>query len=173
MPILESEVSGLYPIPETRCPFTRRVRHCPILAQVVVDCAGRTDRGVSAVGQVVSFHSWQDVPLERVAQCLNAAAPCVLRAVHVQRMPRKFHATFSVGPYTETDIFPHAGVVSIMGFLSVGASVLVQDPAEEVLHNKQCLTNNIIMCPGCLAAIHLPAAPSQCSSLRWTCIYAR
>ncbi len=65
--------------------------------QVPVDCAGRTDRGVSAAGQVVSFHSWREVPLERVTECLNAAAPGVLRAVHVQRVPRRFHATFSVG----------------------------------------------------------------------------
>ena len=76
--------------------FTQCV-HPHSLAQVAVDCAGRTDRGVSAVGQVVSFHSWHDVDLERVAQCLDAAAPGVLRAVHVQRVPRKFHATFSVG----------------------------------------------------------------------------
>ena len=65
-----------------------------------MDCAGRTDRGVSAAGQVVSFHSWRDISPERVAQCIDAAAPGVLRAVHVQRVPRRFHATFSVGSFS-------------------------------------------------------------------------
>ena len=57
---------------------------------------GRT-KGVSACGQVISFYSWYDVPPEAVAQALSSARPGALRALHVQRMPRSFHATYSVG----------------------------------------------------------------------------
>jgi tRNA pseudouridine(38-40) synthase len=64
--------------------------------QVIVDAAGRTDKGVSACGQVVSFHSWPEVSLEAVAHALDTACRGMLRALHVQRMPRSFHATFSV-----------------------------------------------------------------------------
>ena len=63
-----------------------------------MDGAGRTDKGVSACGQVVSFHSWQDIPCKAIARCLAAAHPGALRAIYVQRMPRSFHAMFSVSP---------------------------------------------------------------------------
>lgn len=61
----------------------------------VVACAGRTDAGVSALGQVVSFYSWPDLQAEDVVRAIDDAAPgdCVARAV--QRVPRSFHAGFS------------------------------------------------------------------------------
>lgn len=66
------------------------------VAQVVVNAAGRTDKGVSAYGQVISFYSWDELSLGDIASCINAASPGHLRALHVQRVPRSFHATFKV-----------------------------------------------------------------------------
>ncbi|EIE20251.1 pseudouridine synthase, partial [Coccomyxa subellipsoidea C-169] len=62
--------------------------------QVVVNAAGRTDRGVSAYGQVVSFYSWEELALDDIITCINAADPGKLRALHAQVVPRSFHATF-------------------------------------------------------------------------------
>ncbi|KAL4420340.1 hypothetical protein ABPG77_006147 [Micractinium sp. CCAP 211/92] len=48
---------------------------------VVLSVAGRTDRGVSALGQLV-------------LGAINAARPGLLRAWHVESVPRSFHASF-------------------------------------------------------------------------------
>ncbi len=63
-----------------------------------MNAAGRTDRGVSAYGQVVSFYSWEELALDDIITCINAADPGKLRALHAQVVPRSFHATFQVSP---------------------------------------------------------------------------
>lgn len=57
--------------------------------------AGRTDRGVSAIGQVISFISQDDVPLDRIARALDEAAPGALAALEVRKVSNSFHAQFS------------------------------------------------------------------------------
>lgn len=66
------------------------------MAQMRVSAAGRTDKGVSAHGQVITFYSWQDLAPDDVLACINAASPATLRAWHAQHTPRSFHATWQV-----------------------------------------------------------------------------
>ncbi|KAH7414706.1 hypothetical protein KP509_14G007000 [Ceratopteris richardii] len=63
-------------------------------AAVVV--AGRTDRGVHAVGQVCSFYTWRsDVCSDDVREHINLLEPKALRAISVDEVPRTFHPNFS------------------------------------------------------------------------------
>jgi tRNA pseudouridine38-40 synthase len=56
---------------------------------------GRTDRGASATGQVISFISRDLVELDRIAQAIDEAVPGALAALDMRRVPDKFHAQFS------------------------------------------------------------------------------
>ncbi|MCL2766266.1 MAG: tRNA pseudouridine(38-40) synthase TruA [Peptococcaceae bacterium] len=58
--------------------------------------AGRTDAGVHARGQVISFpaNSWP-VPLERTVYALNSLLPDDIKAVEAVAKPEGFHARFS------------------------------------------------------------------------------
>jgi tRNA pseudouridine38-40 synthase len=56
---------------------------------------GRTDRGASATGQVISFISRDLVELDRIAQAIDEAVPGALAALEMRRVPDKFHAQFS------------------------------------------------------------------------------
>ncbi|KAL4419960.1 hypothetical protein ABPG75_007058 [Micractinium tetrahymenae] len=62
-------------------PSTCSVPGTATIPAVVLSVAGRTDRGVSALGQLV-------------LAAINAARPGLLRAWHVESVPRCFHATF-------------------------------------------------------------------------------
>ncbi|PRW33719.1 tRNA pseudouridine synthase A [Chlorella sorokiniana] len=63
---------------------------------VVLAAAGRTDRSVHALGQVLSFYTWDDgVTQQDILSAISAARPGLLRAWHAERVPRSFHATFS------------------------------------------------------------------------------
>jgi tRNA pseudouridine(38-40) synthase len=56
---------------------------------------GRTDRGVHATGQVISFWTRRPLDPEAVRAVLDAAAPDALATLSVCWAPRTFHATFS------------------------------------------------------------------------------
>ncbi len=68
----------------------------PVVSQVPVWSAGRTDKGVSAVGQVISFKTELFPHGSHVIAAINAKAPGVLRAYNAVPVPRTFHATFAV-----------------------------------------------------------------------------
>ena len=58
--------------------------------------AGRTDAGVSAVGQLVTFNCWEALSAAALDEAIRAAAPDgALRLVSAVTVPRSFHATFS------------------------------------------------------------------------------
>jgi tRNA pseudouridine38-40 synthase len=57
--------------------------------------AGRTDAGVHALGQVVSFSADGGPPLERVAEALNTVLPDDVSAVRSEAASDAFHARFS------------------------------------------------------------------------------
>lgn len=61
---------------------------------LVLNCAGRTDAGVSAVGQLVSFYSWANIEPEQLRAAIDSCAPAKLRLLSAARVPRAFHATF-------------------------------------------------------------------------------
>src|ERR1700728_811031 len=57
--------------------------------------AGRTDAGVHALGQVVSFGVETAIPLERMVQALNSALPEDVSVRKVEEMRADFSARFS------------------------------------------------------------------------------
>lgn len=57
--------------------------------------AGRTDRGVSAEGQVLSFRLSRPVPPAELQAAVSAACPEALACIEVREVARRFHAAFS------------------------------------------------------------------------------
>jgi tRNA pseudouridine38-40 synthase len=62
---------------------------------VRVRAAGRTDSGVHAHGQVISFDSDSTIPDERVAKAINSRLPRDVRAIHASPVSEDFHARYS------------------------------------------------------------------------------
>lgn len=62
---------------------------------VKITAAGRTDAGVHACGQVVSFKTGRDFPIERMALALNANLPPDLSVRRVDVVDDAFSARFS------------------------------------------------------------------------------
>jgi tRNA pseudouridine38-40 synthase len=61
-------------------------------ARVRVDAAGRTDAGVHALGQVISFTIAPDMEPQSLARALNAILPPDVRVLEARRAPPGFHA---------------------------------------------------------------------------------
>jgi len=57
--------------------------------------AGRTDAGVHALGQVVSFRWTARIPVERIPPAMNSVLPGDIRAVRAEAVHPQFHARFS------------------------------------------------------------------------------
>ncbi len=57
--------------------------------------ASRTDAGVHAEGQVVSFSSETRIPAERLASALNGRLPADIRVRSAEEAPPQFHARYS------------------------------------------------------------------------------
>src|SRR3954464_1477829 len=64
-------------------------------APVAVTCAGRTDRGVHARGQVVHFDTEAERPDSAWVRGVNAMLPDSLAVLWSQRVPGEFHARYS------------------------------------------------------------------------------
>jgi tRNA pseudouridine38-40 synthase len=62
---------------------------------VRVAAAGRTDAGVHASGQVISFRTDGRIPVERLAVALNSLPPYTVVVKEAQPAPESFHARFS------------------------------------------------------------------------------
>ncbi|MCC7386937.1 MAG: tRNA pseudouridine synthase A [Deltaproteobacteria bacterium] len=60
-----------------------------------VSVGGRTDRGVHAIGQVISFWSRRPLETEAIEAALDRAQPGDLSASDVRLVPRRFHAQHS------------------------------------------------------------------------------
>ena len=63
--------------------------------QVILNGAGRTDVGVHALGQVVSFETESALPIERWAIALNSLLPRDMAVASVEEAAPGFHARFS------------------------------------------------------------------------------
>lgn len=72
-----------------------RVLEIVLRGQTRVLCAGRTDTGVSALGQVVHFSSGYDKGLDRLIYALNSLLPHTISIRHAATVPENFHARFS------------------------------------------------------------------------------
>ncbi|HRP68525.1 MAG TPA: tRNA pseudouridine(38-40) synthase TruA [Turneriella sp.] len=62
---------------------------------VRVYCAGRTDTGVNALGQVVHFATENVPPMQRLVYALNSILPRTIAVRHGALVPEDFHARFS------------------------------------------------------------------------------
>lgn len=62
---------------------------------VAITAAGRTDAGVHATGQVISFRTQRDFPFERMALALNAELSESISVRDVAVLSEKFSARFS------------------------------------------------------------------------------
>ena len=66
-------------------------------SELRLSCAGRTDAGVSSVGQLVSFHASAELRPSELAAAVARASPepGALRLVSARRAPSDYHATYS------------------------------------------------------------------------------
>ena len=62
--------------------------------EIVVDASGRTDAGVHAEGQVVSFSLRNPMPLRKLRLGLNAVLPPDVSVLEVEEVSAHFHARF-------------------------------------------------------------------------------
>jgi len=60
-----------------------------------IEAAARTDAGVHAIDQVVSFSTWADTTPERIRVAVNGAAPPGLLCLDAARVGPRFHARAS------------------------------------------------------------------------------
>jgi tRNA pseudouridine38-40 synthase len=67
---------------------------------VKVSCAGRTDTGVHATGQVVSFRTSRSFPFDRLALALNSELPHDLTVRETEIVDHGFSARFSADERT-------------------------------------------------------------------------
>ncbi|TCD47498.1 tRNA pseudouridine(38-40) synthase TruA [Chlorobium sp. N1] len=63
--------------------------------KVNLAAAGRTDRGVHALGQVVNFTTASLLPLDRLAHSINCLLPDTIRVDRPMEVDASFHARFS------------------------------------------------------------------------------
>lgn len=63
--------------------------------KVLPQGSGRTDAGVHAFAQVVTFVTESSVPTENFAKALNDILPASVRVLSAEEMPRGFHARHS------------------------------------------------------------------------------
>uniref|UniRef100_A0A2P2K134 Uncharacterized protein LOC105120901 isoform X1 n=1 Tax=Rhizophora mucronata TaxID=61149 RepID=A0A2P2K134_RHIMU len=83
-------------------------KHKPLEGCAVV--AGRTDKGVSALGQVCSFYTWRkDVAPHDIEDAINSTAPGKIRVTFVSKVSRVFHPNFSAKWRRYLYIFPFSG----------------------------------------------------------------
>jgi tRNA pseudouridine38-40 synthase len=60
-----------------------------------VNGAGRTDAGVHALGQVISFSAETRIPIEKLTTALNSELSREIAAVRAEEVDEEFHARFS------------------------------------------------------------------------------
>jgi len=58
-------------------------------------CAGRTDSGVHALGQVASFQTQSNIPAPQFRRAIQRFLPDDIRVIRSQQVASEFHATFS------------------------------------------------------------------------------
>ena len=88
--------------------FQRQTDNLPTVQKVLEDSladllkrpvnivvAGRTDAGVHANGQVISFRTDARIPVDRIVLAINSLLPVDIVAKHAEEVDYSFHAQFS------------------------------------------------------------------------------
>ena len=57
-------------------------------------CAGRTDAGVHAIGQVANFRTTSQIPVDQIRRGLQSFLPFDIVIVRAQEVSKAFHATY-------------------------------------------------------------------------------
>ncbi len=104
--------------------------------------AGRTDAGVHALGQVVSFGVETRIPVERMALALNSALPLDLSVREVEEVGPEFHARFSASSRMYTYLIlnrptPSALLRRYSAFCPFPLDVTVMQTAASLLLGEQ------------------------------------
>jgi len=76
-----------------------------------VAVAGRTDRGVHATGQVVSFWARQPLQVDELRRAVDQVAPGEIVTLAGREVPRSFHASFSATKRRYTYLLDDQGEV--------------------------------------------------------------
>jgi len=63
--------------------------------EILPQSSGRTDAGVHAIGQVVSFATPAPIPIANLHRALNRALPAAIRVVAAEIAPADFHARYN------------------------------------------------------------------------------
>jgi tRNA pseudouridine38-40 synthase len=71
-----------------------------LLHPVTIYGAGRTDAGVSALGQVANFHTENIIPIEKLILALNHVLPNDIRICEAKEVDQDFHARYDAGGKT-------------------------------------------------------------------------
>ena len=79
---------GLVTIEATVAAILSRIEEAPVR----IFGSGRTDAGVHALGQVVSFDLTNPIPVENLRKAMNRLLPLSIRVLDVTEMPPGFHA---------------------------------------------------------------------------------
>jgi tRNA pseudouridine38-40 synthase len=67
---------------------------------ILPQASGRTDAGVHALGQVVSFSMQTPIPVENLHRALNRALLPAIRVLSAQAVPKNFHARYDAAGKT-------------------------------------------------------------------------
>lgn len=117
-------------------------------------CAGRTDAGVSALGQLFSFVTHSNFTAEDLHAAIDGAAPDgELRLLSATRVPREYHATFSTRWRRYVYLLPIQGLGISCDELSQQFEPLVGTPRDYAAlgrglpkgKNTTCLLQSVIV----------------------------
>ena len=92
--------------------------------KVLPQGSGRTDAGVHALAQVVTFVTESSVPTENFVKALNDILPASIRVLEVTRLPPDFHARQSAHAKTyRYRIYRGVDLSAVSGAIRVALSV--------------------------------------------------
>lgn len=72
-----------------------RVLRLIVKENVTVYGSGRTDAGVHAAGQVISFHTRGTIPIDKLCIAMNSLLPPSIAAIDAEEVDERFHARYS------------------------------------------------------------------------------
>jgi tRNA pseudouridine38-40 synthase len=106
--------------------------------KVEITCAGRTDAGVSATGQVIHFDTEVERPLKAYERGMNTLMPHDIAVTWAKPVPDTFHARFSAYSRRYRYIIYNAPLRP--GILNSGLTHCYQPLDEGLMHDAaQCL----------------------------------